>query len=225
MTLNEIIYDVREKLKLNSDDIDITDQYLAHLTNVKRLYLIKQRFAKFSRNIPEEIKQIICVDLEVVDSINGEPCFGKVLRSTVVLPTLMEIGGNSAILSIRTLDVLYPSINIIHIDRLPYVGYNKWLKKQIYVALDADNRLYFRSDNPQHLNLEFIKVIGVFTDPEIAQELDCEQTDPNCDYYNSEYPIEPYLVHDLINLIVKELAPSLNIPNDKINNSDESNRN
>lgn len=224
MKLNNLIFDIREKLKLNSDDIDITDEYLAHLINVKRTYLIKQRFSNATRNIPEEVKQIICLDLDVIDTISGEPCFGDILVSKNKIPSLIEIGGRSAIIAVRVNDIFYPHINIISTERLPYVGYNKWLKKQIYVALDADNKLYFKSDNPLHLNLESVKLIGVFSDPEEADAMSCE-TSQECDYYEKNYPIESYLVSDLITLIAKELGVTLNIPNDNVNNSDESNRN
>ena len=223
MILNKIIYDIREKLKLNTDDIDITDEYIYHLIEVKRSFLIKQRFSKFTRNIPEEIRQLICVDLEVVDSISDAPCFGDILKSKDRIPAMLEIGGRSALLAVRFEDMLFPHINIVSTERLPFVGYNKWLKKQIYVALDADNYLYFKSDNPLHFNLKQVKVVGVFADTEGASKLNCTATE-ECDIFKEEYLIEDYLLTDLINMVVKELAPTLNIPNDKVNNSDESDR-
>lgn len=226
MTLKEIIYDIREKLKLNTDDIDISNEYLAHLIKVKRAFFIKQRFSKFTRNIPEEVKQIICIDLEPVDSINGAPCFGKVLSSLQQIPGMIEIGGRSSLVGIRAHDILYPNFNIIPVERLPYVGYNKWLKNQIYVALDADNKLYFNSANPQHIELNKIKVVGVFSNPEEADNLSCTDSgNEECDFMDKEYPIEGYVVSDVVNMIMKELAPSLELPNDNLNNSDESNRN
>lgn len=220
MTLNEIIYDIREKLKLNSDDIDITNEYLTHLVNVKRVFLLKQRFNKFTRNIPEEVKQLVCINLEVVNRINNEPCFGDILKSKSTIPSTMEIGGRSSIIGIRVNDILYPHINIIPVERLPFVGYNKWLKKQIYVALDADNNLYFKSDNPMHLNLESVKIIGVFSNPKEAESLNCTST-IECEYEDKEYPIEPYLVNDVVNLIAKELGATLTIPNDNVNDASE----
>jgi len=226
ITLNKIIYDVREKLKFNTEDIGVTDDYIAHLINIKRNMLVKQRFSKFNKNIPEEVKQIICVPLDVVDSIDGEPCFGSVVKSETIMPDLLEIGGRSALLSVRVQDITYPNINIIPIERLPYVGYNRWLNKQLYIALDADNHLYLKSANPLHTNLKKIKVIGVFADPEEADNMSCDTDDSVvCDEYNDKpYRIEAYLVSDLVSLVVRELAPTLQIPNDIVNNSDESNR-
>lgn len=224
MKLRNIVYDIRERLKLNSDDIDITDEYLIHLINVKRVFFTKQRFSKFTRNVPEEVKQVICIDLEPIETIVGQPCFGDILASTTAIPSTIEIGGRSSIIGVRFYDKLYPYLNIIPIERMPFVGYNRFLQKQIYVALDADNKLYFTSANPQHLNLKKIQVIGVFSDPEEAINSSCtsDSDNSNCDILDKEYPVENYMIHDIVNSIVKELAPTLQIPNDKVNNADES---
>lgn len=223
MTLNEIIYDIREKLKLHSDDIDITDEYLAHLVNIKRNLLLKQRYGKFIKTVPEESKQIICVALEEVNAIDGEECMGTVLRSVNKIPTLLQLDNKPALIGVRTLDIRALPINVISIERFPYLGYNKWLSNQVFVALDSDSKIYFTSKNIQHKFLENVKIIAVFEDPEDADGASCE-TDDDCEYYDKNYSIEPQMVHDVVNLIFKELAPGLNIPDDKLNNADESPR-
>ena len=225
MTARQIIYDIREKLKFGSDDIDITDDYLFHLINVKRSLLLKQRFAKTSRNIPEEVKQILCITLEKVDDIEGI-CddYSKVLRSVETIPATMEIGGKSALVSVRPNQITGHHINIVSIERFPNIGYNKYLKNQIYVALDADNRLYFKTAGDATL-LDSVKVTGVFADPEAAHYLSCNSEDEEtCDFYDVTYPVEPYIVSDMVNMVIKELAPSLQLADDKVNNADESNR-
>lgn len=221
MELNKIIYDIRERLKLNSDDIGYTDEYLAHLIDINRVFLVKQRFTNFTKNVPEELKQVICVDLEVADSIDGEPCFGNVLRSVSTIPSLLEIGGRSAIIGVRVEDIMHPHLNIVSTERLPYVGYNKWLTKEMYIALDGDNKLYIKSSNPQHLNLEKIKLIGVFSSPEEADAMLCTPVGEECDYFEKEYPMEGYLIKDLVNMIIQDIAPTLIIPKDNVNDSSE----
>jgi hypothetical protein len=225
MTAREIIYDVREKLKFSTDDIDITDEYLYHLINVKRALLLKQRFAKTSRNIPEEVKQIICVSLEKISDVEGL-CdeYHKVVKSTLPIPGMMEIGGRSSIISIRVPSILEQHVSIISMERMPNIGYNKYLKGIIYAALDADNYLYLKTADSPTL-LESVKLIGVFSNPEKAHMQSCIKEDEAlCDYMDAEYPIEPYIVSDTVNLIVQELGATLKIPEDKINNADESNR-
>lgn len=225
MTPREIIYDIREKLKFNTDDIDITDEYLYHLINVKRSLLLKQRFAKTSRNIPEEVKQIICVSLEKVDDVEGI-CdeYHKVLRSITQIPATLEIGGRSSIVSVRVKSVSQQHLSIIPMERMPNIGYNKYLKGQIYVALDADNYLYVKTADSPTL-LDSIKVIAVFANPGDAYEHSCVEGDQElCDFYDAPYAVEPYIVSDIVNLIIQEMAPTLQIPEDNLNNADESNR-
>ena len=224
MTLNEIIYDIREKLKLNSDDIDITDELIAHLINVKRNLLLKQRYGKFTRTIPEGSKQIICVPLEEVNSIDGENCLGTILKSKSKIPSMLQLDNKPALLNVRTLDLMSLPINIVSIERFPYLGYNSWTSNQIFVGLDSDSNIYFHSNNVQHKFLEQVKLIAVFEDPEEADEASCNSSEDDCDYYEKEYSVEPQMVHDIVNLIVKDLAPSVKLPDDKLNNADESPR-
>ena len=64
MTLDKIIYDIRERLKITTDDMDMTDEYFAQLIHNKRSVLVKQRYGKVSKNIPDQLKQTVSLDLE-----------------------------------------------------------------------------------------------------------------------------------------------------------------
>lgn len=226
MTLREIIYDIKEKLKFTTDDIDISDEYIAHLINVKRSFLTKQRFSKFTRNVPEEIKQNICITLGNFNAFEDDECSTKILKSKERLPNFIELGGRSAIISVRTKNRLYNHFNVISIERLPNVGYNKYLKNEIYAALDADQYLYLASGNPQHLIMGQCLIGGVFENPEEADKYACNDPDAEvCDFFDKNYPIDNYIINDIVLLITKELGVTLDIPDDKLNNSDESPRN
>src|SRR5690606_8209357 len=102
MTQRELIYDIKEKLKFNSNDIDTSDEYLEHIINVIRVFLIKQRFSKFTRNLPEEMKQVICVDLKSINDMEGICDGDKLLKSIQRIPASIEIGGRNALINIRT---------------------------------------------------------------------------------------------------------------------------
>lgn len=221
MILRNIIYDIREKLKISSDDMDMTDAYFAHLVDTARITLTKQRFTKFSRNIPEETKQIISVPLSKVKDCDVSPIY----KSDIIIPATMEIGGRSGILSVRVKDLSITHLNIVPIERFPYVGNNKWIQNQTYVALDADNTLYFKhqkANNP--ILLEEAFVIGVFTDPAKA-DMYSPNYDDSIHFYDKEYPVEGYLIKSIVDMIVKDLSATLQLPEDNINNADESNRN
>lgn len=219
-TLNKIIYDIREKLKINSDDIDITNDYIAHLVNVKRALLAKQRFGKFSKNVPEELQQTLCLGLDKA-SVKGT-CFKSILKTTVKIPNFIETFNRDSFIDIRLYDLTQAPINIVSYQRIPFLGYNKWTKNQIYGAYH-DKYLYLYSNRPDFKLLKNIKVTGLFADPEYANTLNCN-SDVDCDFFQKEYPVNPPMVSDIVNMVVKELGASIQLKEDKLNNADESPR-
>lgn len=222
MTAREIIFDIKEKLKINSDDMDITDEYIYHLINVKRSILIRQRYKEKIKSVPTSIKTELCIPLELADSIEGVSCFGTILRSVNKLPKLVEIEGREALMNIRRLDRKHTFFNLISIERLPYVGHNSFIDQSVYVVLDTDYRIYFVSNQLNHKLLETVRVTIIPEDPEEADMLKCDQSEVNtdCEVFDKEYPVETYMVNDIVNMIVNELSRTLNIPEDKDNDAD-----
>lgn len=222
MELSKIVYDIREKLKLGSDDIDITDSYLAYLVHVKRALLIKQRYGKFSKNIPEELKQDICLTLEKA-TVSGT-CFSTILKTSQNIPNFIETYNRDSVIDIRLHDMTAVPVNIVSYQRIPYLGYNQWTKNEIYGAYH-DGKLYLYSNKPNFKLLKFITVTGMFSDPETADALNCVSGTVNeCDFIDKEYPVNAPMISDIVNMVIKELAPSLKIVDDKVNNADESPR-
>lgn len=220
MKKSKIIYDIREKLKLNSDDIDITNDYISYLIDVKRALLIKQRFINLSKNMPESLIQKLCLKTQPI-SIEGN-CFSNILESNVEIPNFVEAHNKDAILSINLYDFKAVPINIIPYERIPYIGYNKWIKNQVYASLH-NKKIYLFSNIAEFKLLKYFTITGVFLEPEEADKFNCEST-TNCEYIDKEYHINGSIVSDLINMVIKELSPSLAIQEDKLNNADESPR-
>jgi len=118
--LKEIVYDIREKLKvLMSDDTNITDEYLIHLVNVKRAFLLKQKYSDVRRYIPDSVKQLICIDLAPTSKIEDFACAGKVLRSTITIPELINFNGIIGITKVSSLDFTSVPFNYISMGRFP----------------------------------------------------------------------------------------------------------
>ena len=205
-TLREIIYDVREKLKtLNYSESKITDEYLIHLANVKRAFLLKQKYSDVRKYIADDMKQIICIDLELKDKIEELNCSDKVLVSVDPIPELINFNGLFAINKVMSYDMTTIPFNLTTMDRFPYTGYNKWTAQQIYCAVGADKKLYFKATDPQHRLLRKVHVIGLFSNPEDALDYSCDEE--GCeDILDMRYPIEDSLIHVLTGMIVQELA-------------------
>lgn len=212
-TLKEIVYDVREKLKvLMSDDSKITDEYLIHLCNVKRAFLLKQKYSDIRKYIPDNLKQSICVNLELSPVINGLECAEKILRSKDTIPELINFNGVLGMTKVMSHDLTAIPFNIITMDRLPYVGYNRFLAKQIYCVIGPDKYLYIKSKDIQYKLLRYIKIIGLFSNPEEAALLSCDATIQCDDILDLPYAIEDSLIQPLVGMIVQELASTMSIP-------------
>lgn len=207
-----------------SDDSFWTEEHVIFLLKKYRSFLIKkeQDKEKATTDIASEFEyQQICLDLEKVPAIDGEPCTGGYyLRTTKRIPKILE--GNEP--RVYPID-FYQGINITFIprDRMRYVGTNKFLRNIIYVSLGPDLHLYLTSNNPQFLYLKKLRMSAVFED---FDDISCYLCDDDgstdntaCDVLDETFPIREYLVPTLIELVVKELVGAEYKPVDEKNNA------
>lgn len=210
MKVREVVYMCLDMLKGFSDDFVYTEDHLIFLLKKYRAFLIKkeQDKEKASTDVASEFEyQEICLDLEKVAAIDGEPCTGGYyLRTTAKIPKILE----------GTQPRIYPmdyfqGINVSYIsrDRMRYVGTNPYLQNILYVALGPDMHLYLNSNNPQFFYMKKLRMSAIFEDFDEAVDLLCDDGDGStegCDVLDSEFPIREYLVPPLIELVVKELS-------------------
>jgi hypothetical protein len=92
----------------------------------------------------------------------------------------------------------------------------------IYASI-AGGKLALKSNNPQYLYLEKATIKGIFENAEEASELECNRDGETkeCDILDREFPMEDALIAPLIELIAKELAPSIAAPEDKQNDAND----
>jgi hypothetical protein len=158
------------------------------------------------------------LDLEAIQAIEGLPCDGGYyLRTTKPLPPMLPFGNTR----FYTASNYYTGdISFVSKDRFKYVGHNKWLQNTIYACLDPNGRIYLNSTNPQFLYLKEAKMTAIFENAEEASDLECNnQEESKCDILERDFPIEDALVAPLVELIVKELAPSVAVQEDNLNNA------
>ena len=220
-TYREIVYMVLDELHQFSDDSRFTEEHIIFLAGRYRSVLLKQRYyTDLKKQIPESNYQTICLDLEKTEAIDGFPCEGGYyLRTKQTIPTTLPFGTAK----------LYPvgnyyqgEITFVTKDRMKYVGHNSWMNNIIYASLEPSNRIYLTSNNPQFLYLEGAKMTALFEDAEKASELECENSgDDKCDILDRDFPLEDSLISPMLELIVKELNPSITAPEDKENNADD----
>ena len=223
MKVSEIIYGILDLTKLSgSDDSFITEEHVLFLCKKFRSFLIKkeQEKEKATTDIASEFEyQEICLDLEKVPAIDGEPCTGGYyLRTTQKIPKVLE--GNQP--RVYPVD-FYQGVNISYVprDRMRFIGTNKYLQNIIYVSLGTDLHLYLNSSNPQFMYLKQLRMSAVFEDFDEANNLLCDGGDGEkvCDVMDMDFPIREYLVPTLIELVVKELTGAMYKPADTQNDS------
>jgi hypothetical protein len=222
MKVSELVYMCLDMLKGFSDDFTYTEEHLLFLLKKYRSFLIKkeQDKEKGSQDVASEFEyQQICLDLEKVPAMDGEPCTGGYyLRTTQKIPKILE--GTQP--RVYPLDY-YQGINISYVsrERMRYVGTNPYLGNIIYTSIGPDLHLYLNSNNPQFLYLKKLRMSAVFEDMDEAAGLLCdsEGEDQSCDVLDMEFPIRDYLVPMLIELVVKELSGSYLRRADEANNA------
>lgn len=217
----EIVSMVLDELKVTSDDSIFTEGHVIFLAGRYRSFLLKQRYASdLKKQIPESNYQTLCLELEQAEAIEGLPCVGGYyLRTTKPLPSMLPFGINR----LYTSGSYYKGdITLVTKDRFKYTGNNKWLQNIIYATLDPDGRIYLNSANPQFLYLKEAKLTGIFENAEEASELECDNDgSKDCDILERDFPLEDALIAPLIELVTKELSPSLAAPEDKTNDAND----
>lgn len=223
MLVKEIVYMVLDLAKAaTSDDSFWTEDHVIFLLKKYRSFLIKkeQEKQKATTDIASEFEyQQICLDLEKVPAIDGEPCTGGYyLRTTKKIPKILEDNQPR----VYPID-FYQGINISYIprDRMRYVGTNKFLQNIIYVSLSPDLHLYLNSSNPQFLYLKKVRMSAVFEDFDEMSSYLCNDDGSSmaCDVMDEVFPIREYLVPTLMELVVKELTSAKYQPVDEHNNA------
>lgn len=218
-TFGEITYMVLDLMKELADDSYYTEEHIIFLASKMRSLLLERKY-KNSRNqtftpMSDENMQDICLELQPAE-LAPEGCTGMWLRSVKEIPDTVNV--TDAKLSTVS-DMLQSAVTFIPSERMPYVGYNKWLQKILYASKSSDGHLYITGSNPQFMYLEKVRMTAVFSDPVKAAELSCEGEGKACDILEMPFPLESALIPSCIELVVQELMGSRYAPQDKQNNA------
>lgn len=222
MKVKDLVYYILDNVKLLSDDSIINEGHIMFLIKKYRSFLIKKEQDKKKTNKSTQSEyevQQICLHLEKVPAIDGEPCTGGYyLRTKEKIPKLLD----DTTPNLYPLDY-YQGIYICYTsrDRMRYIGTNKYLQNIIYASLAPNYHLYFNSNNPQFLYLQEIRMSGIFEDYDEASKLACDNdgNDTSCDALEAEFPIRDYLVPTLLELCIKDITEAAYKPKEDINNA------
>lgn len=224
MTKREIIFTVYEKLNILSDDTNITEELISSLIDSKRAMLLKQQYAKNAWHMPIEIKQEVCMDLELADKVSGYSCAGKILTTKEALPRSIKIKGKEGPLTVRKQDGTEIAINIVPIERVPFLFENRFTQHLTYCAVDFSGKLFILSKDDKHKFLKNVRITDIFEQPDIAFEKECKGASSTQEAWDAEYPIEAAMSDVAVDLVVKELTRTLGLPGDNVNDAADGRR-
>ena len=219
-TFKEIVYMCLDELQLSSDDATFTEDHIIFLANKYRALLLKKQYIDLKKAIPESNYQDVCLDLEMVNAFDDDPCSESYLRSTEKIPDMLPVGTPI----ITGMDFITGEITYVSRERIRYVGHNKFLQNVMYATLGPDDKLYIKTNNPQASYLEKVRFSGIFENPEEAAKLSCDDNtdDENvCDVLDKKFPLEEALIPLMIELIVKEISNAIYRPADEENNAND----
>lgn len=203
-----------DQLKVSSDDSFFTSDHILYLLKKYRGLFLTQRYKDVRKEIPESNYQTICLELEKTNFIDNNPCDNTLLKSKYKVPNLLTVGNTS----VYPVGYYIGDITIVSKERMRFVGNNKWLQNIIYCSLSPDGYLYFKSSNPQFLDLEEVRMTGIFEDIDEVEELSCDK-ESSCDILDRKFPIEEALIPQLIDTVVKFMTSGLYKPEDDDNNA------
>lgn len=185
----ELVYSVLDELKIFSDDsVWETDHIVSLLTKYRGL-LFTQKYKGKKVEIPFAYYQRLNVYFDTTYK-NGE-----IYQSVKQLPNILDTTNLWQYTFVSNDGMRSENLNFINPQRFKNVGYNKWLKNQVYVTIDLDNHMYAKSPGSSLVNA--IPLVGE-SNP-ITSELEYLLISENgLEQFVAEGLVDSYVYYDTI---------------------------
>ena len=210
---------VLDLLKQVADDAYYTEEHIMFLLSKTRAALISKKY-HYSRNqsfveIDNANYQYIQYQLEQEQRQPGK--YSVWYKGAVgTVPKLHTVGYPKAFADIN---IRNEFISVVPPERLPFVGYNKWLRYNIYCSVSNDNTLYVRKLEQCHGQLSSIYLYAIFENALESTPMSADPVDTGVsELIDKRFPLEESLMADCINAVVQELTGMKFQPEDRNNN-------
>jgi hypothetical protein len=225
-TIKQIEFDIREALKEYRDDSELSSRYIIYLFNLKRSKYLRNDLNNFQKTIDISILQTLCLELEEVSisQCNLDIDCTTIMRTKQPLPKPLELHLKSAITTVKSSNKLDVPFNFITKEKAVY-ALSSPFNNAIYAFLDDDMHIYLISNMEEVKLIECISVTAVFENPLDLKDYKncckCEVASVCFDEGKTQYPIQSHHIDNIRTEIVQMLIKSLQIPEDKFNNSED----
>lgn len=210
MNLRQIIYDIREAFNLESDDSSVTNRYIEYLVERAREFILDQKHSDPRNIISESTFQTLHVPINIgaESSIKVPP----IIKTTGIVSSAMKAYGVNVAGTL-----LNVPLNVVSIDRLPYVGNSQFTQDKIFCAVSPDGTLILNSKNNMHKMIDVVMLRALFANPREVFEIE----HPDLDFLDAKYPITDIILNDVRKIVDAKLSDKLNYNKDNINNGEE----
>ena len=234
------MFSVLDSVKIFSDDsVWETDHIVSILTKYRSL-LFNQKYKGKKVEIPFAYYQRLNVYFDT--SYNG----GLTYKSIKQLPNILDTTNLWQYTFVHNDGMRTENLNFINPQKFKVVGYNKWLKGQVYITIDLDNYMYAKipaissgnsinliseyetgtlisEDGLNQLVVENLVDSYVYYDTILDNPIDGYRFNDNdeLDVLDFIFPCEESLIQPIIDLCVKEIAAINGITRDVTNNATE----
>lgn len=224
-SLNSLIFEIYEDLKINSDDTWIDRRLIEQKIVAQRAVWLRNQEGK-ENYIDSTYLQTICVPMELVDRVSCgceelDSCL-TILKSKSRIPNAIEFKNQKGVFKVSSYDILGVPISFINYDMAYVWGNGRFNSNKIAFFLKEDNHLYgIHKGIIANELLENVKVVFVPEDPRDAEKFtDC----PGGSCWNSDspYPMNKNLWANFVKpRVLQELYPIKQSVKDNNNNAKE----
>ena len=222
MTLDKLIYDVRESLREYVDDSNVDNRYIQYLINNKRAKLLGQDLNRQNTIIDEGMKQTFCLNLQRVNALECGVDMGckYVYRTERAIPEPMDLKNKPAITRVSSVNIIDKPFTMTNRERAVYQSQSAFNTIPA-VFYHTDKYLYLIGDESALKLLKKINITGVFENPLELIDYTMESGEACYDVGSFDYPIAPRHIDIVIQEVTKQIAGSKMMPVDDTNNGKE----
>ena len=222
-SLNSLIFEVLEDLKITSDDTWVDRRLVEQKIVNQRATWIRKQESK-ENYIDSTYLQTICVPMELVDRVSCgcqelDSCL-TILKSKTRIPNAIELKNQKGVLKISSYDIIGVPMTFINYDAAYIWGNGRFNKNKLGWFIKEDNHLYgIHKDVVSNELLENVKLTFLPEDPREAEAFtDCPGG--HCWNSDSPYPINRNLWVDFVKpRVVQELYLVKQSQKDNVNNA------
>lgn len=219
MTQDEIIYDIKERLGVTTDDrsLNFPDAHLLFVYEDCRSTIINQQLNRAGRLIDSAFYQTIRLEMETVDRSFCPliPVGCKILRSKIKLPsTLTYLHRHALVDRIGGNDVLSKKYKFLEYSETAHVYGGRFADKYVY-SFELNGYIYAFSKNKFVNSLDNLVMRSVFDEP--SKLADSDLCIEDC----ATYPMSKRYHEAVVSMTIQALTIKFQIQLDRNNDSSD----